>query len=286
MRHEVVTVTPEVASEWLGRPLAQQRTISRNDVAKYERAMREGRWREPSLDPIAFTEEGLLLNGQHRLAALIKAGMSIEMLIVHDVPGDLFPTIDTGRRRQASQFVRLPNATALASTTRLVLWYHKRRMADPRHPMSPVGPSAVGFDTDEILAFIEGEWGETLQASVHEARMAARYSGVPTSVMGAVLVIARMEGADPLLLEEWIQGLTEGIGLTEDDPRRRLRQRLLDTSSSAHIRRSVVAVWMLTVRAFNAWMQGRPVKTLKYEAGDAPPAIDLTGASRSERRPG
>jgi hypothetical protein len=239
--------------------------------------MVEGRWHEPSTDPIAFTTNGELLNGQHRLTALIRSGVTLDMLVAYDVPEDLFDVIDTGRKRQAAQFVRAPHATALASAARMILWYDKRRLADPKHPMQPTGPTAVGFDNDELLAVIEGPLADILAESVRDATRAVRWCGIPPSVHATVLTIARREGADPVLLDGWLYGLIEGVGLGMDDPRRRLRQRLTDQANSIHLRRSVPAVWMLTVRAFNAYMQQRPVKTLKYEATDAAPAIDLTG---------
>lgn len=276
IRHETLVVTPELAAEWLAKPSARQRSVARNTVAKYSRAMTEGRWHEPTTDPIAFTEDGLLLNGQHRLTAVVKSGVSLEMLVAYDVPAILFDVIDTGRARTASQFVGQPYANELAATARLLLWYDERRLADPTKVAQPTGSGAMSFDNDEILAVIEGEASATLAEAVREGKNAYRWCGIPTSVHAAVLVIARREGADSGRLDGWLYGITEGIGLELDDPRRRLRQRLTDHNSK-HLRRSIPAVWMLTVRAFNAYMQGRPVKTLKYEADDAPPAIDLTG---------
>lgn len=284
MRHEVITVTPELAAEWLARPSTRQRTLSRNVVHGYGRAMAEGRWHEPSTDPIAFTSNGELLNGQHRLTALIRMGVTLEMLVAYDVPEELFDVIDTGRRRQAAQFIRAPHATALASAARMILWYDKRRLVDPKHPMQPTGPTAVGFDNDELLEVIEGPLADILTESVRDATRAVRWCGIPPSVHATVLTIARREGADPAMIDGWLYGLIEGVGLGMDDPRRRLRQRLTDQANSIHLRRSVPAVWMLTVRAFNAYMQQRPVKMLKYEAEDAAPAIDLTGTTANQER--
>jgi hypothetical protein len=276
MRHEVVTVTPALAAEWLSRPWVRQRTLARNILAKYARAMIEGRWHQPSIDPIAFTESGELLNGQHRLTALVRTGVTLQMLVAYDVPEDLFDVIDTGRARTAAQFVRGPNARALASVARMILWYDERRLEDPKHPTPPQG-SAVSFDNDELLGVLEGALADTIAQSVRDAERARRWCGVPVSIHATVLTIARREGADSNMVDGWLYGIMEAVGLGIDDPRRRLRQRLTDSANSQHIRRSVPAVWMLTVRAFNAYMQGRPVKVLKYESEDAAPAIDLTG---------
>lgn len=276
MRHEVVTVTPALAAEWLARPSVRQRTLARNVLVKYARAMGEGRWHQPSTDPIAFTKSGELLNGQHRLTALVRAGVTLQMLVAYDVPEDLFDVMDTGRSRTAAQFIRSPNARAVASVARMILWYDERRLEDPRHPTAPVG-GGVSFDNDELLDVIEGDLAEIITQSVRDAERARRWCGIPTSIHATVLAIARREGADPVMVDGWLYGIMEAVGLGMDDPRRRLRQRLTDQTNSQHIRRSVPAVWMLTVRAFNAYMQGRPVKVLKYESEDPAPAIDITG---------
>lgn len=283
MRFEIITVTPELAAEWLARPSTRQRSQARNTIVKYARAMTEGRWHEPTTDPISFTALGELLNGQHRLVAVIKSGVTLDMLVAFDVPEVLFDVIDTPRARTASQFVRQTFANELTSAARLVLWYDQRRLSDPAKPSDPTGSTAMGFDNDELLDYIEGPANPQLTVSVREAKAASRFCGIPTSVHAAVLTIARREGAEEGRISDWLYGLVEGVGLGFDDPRRRLRQRLLDTSSR-HIRRSVPAVWMLTVRAFNAWMQDRPVKTLKYEPEDAPPAIDMTGRQTQRER--
>jgi hypothetical protein len=45
-------------------------------VAQYEEAMRQGEWRDLLSDPIAITEEGDVLNGQHRIAASVRVDWS------------------------------------------------------------------------------------------------------------------------------------------------------------------------------------------------------------------
>lgn len=283
MRHDIVTVTPQMASEWLAHPAARQRSVSRNFVAQYARAMTEGRWQEPTIDPIALTPEGKLLNGQHRLLAVIKADRNVEMLIAFDVPEKIFDIIDTNRRRQAAQFVRTSSASLVASAARLILWYDLRR-ATGESPLHPLG-FAIAFDNDEILGLIEGPLGETIQQSVLEANRAYRAASVPPSAHAAILTIARRDGADPNRLELWLEGVTDGLGLSAGDPRLLLRQRMQDHIRGKHTRGSGPAVWMLTARAFNAFMQGRTMRNLIYVSSDAPPAIDAQGTA-SASQPG
>src|SRR5262245_13129516 len=111
--YEVISMNPTLAADWLARPWERQRRVSQAAVDRYAQAMTEGRWMEPSLDPIALTPDGRLLNGQHRLSAVIAADWSGDMLVARDVDPALFGVIDTGRRRLAGQFVLAPQADAV-----------------------------------------------------------------------------------------------------------------------------------------------------------------------------
>lgn len=274
LRHEIVTVTPEIAREWLAQPFARQRTVSATKVGTYARAMAEGRWQEPSLDPIAFTSDGQLLNGQHRLAALITTGRPLEMLVAHEVPETLFDIIDTPRPRTAAQFVRGAHPTQHVAAARMVLWHQQRRDLGRRRPTG----QAVQFDNDVLLALIEGPTGGELSRAVEEAYRAWRSSGIPVGAHAAVLYLARLEaGVDHARLDAWIEGVIEGIELGREDTRRLLRQRMSDQRDGPDSRRMPQG-WDLTVRAFNAWMQGRTFASLQPGKGNINAPVDLTGS--------
>lgn len=266
MRHEVVRVTPEMATQWLAKPGDAQRKVDRNAVVKYARAMAEGRWFEPTIDPIALDGDGFLMNGQHRLLAVIRAEWSGDMLVAFDVDPAMFGVIDTGRRRLAQQFITVRSATAVASIVRLTLWYYRR------WPLPPRGYN-LSWDNDEILSAVTAD-ADALEVAVRAADAVHRSCGVPVSVHGAVLYIARNQGADEGRVQEWVDGLATGAGLSVNDPRLQLRNRML---GAAHIRRDTVAMWQITARAFNAWVQGRDLARLIYDPSAQAPLVDLTG---------
>jgi hypothetical protein len=270
----VRTISPEVAQAILARPYSRQRSISRSLVVQYARAMTDGRWLEPTIDPIAFTPDGLLLNGQHRLQALIKTGLTIDMLVVENATPEMFKFIDTARRRSAGQFVGRPSAATVASAARFYLWA-KRALPEPPTPMN------LSFAMDELLDVLDGPSGDLIEESVRSAQRVYRASNVPSSIHATVIALAIEQGADPQRIEDgWIQALEHGIGLDRDDPRRLLRERMRAHTGGS--RRSAAATWSLVVRAFNAWYQGRRLGTLRQGEWDEPsPAIDLEGTSNA-----
>jgi len=81
----IETVTPETATEWLEKlPYEGQRPINQRRVDLYAAAMREGRWRLSSIDIARCeeTERGYLVNGQHRLWAVVYAGVPVDFAVI------------------------------------------------------------------------------------------------------------------------------------------------------------------------------------------------------------
>ena len=100
METKTVMITPEMAKEWLTHNMAGNRPVQKGTVHSYARQMRNGSW-NLTHQGIAFDENGELIDGQHRLRAIIEASVPVEMNVstgVHRVQGEVF-TIDMGRKR-------------------------------------------------------------------------------------------------------------------------------------------------------------------------------------------
>lgn len=97
IRAEVVTVTPEQAGKWLERS-TNVRPVSDGRVETLCRVLLAGGWKLNG-EPIIFDEYGNLVDGQHRLWAIFKSGVTAILTVVTGVPRDAVPTIDTGTSR-------------------------------------------------------------------------------------------------------------------------------------------------------------------------------------------
>lgn len=93
----VITMTPEKAKIILDAQ-PQQRPINRVTLAEITSDIANGRWRRTH-QGIAFDEDGLLSDGQHRLRGCFEAGFPIEVLASFNEPRELFTTYDVGTRR-------------------------------------------------------------------------------------------------------------------------------------------------------------------------------------------
>src|SRR5699024_5095949 len=118
------TVTPEQATEWLALN-TNNRKLREQQVTAMVRDIQSGNW-EWNGDSIKFADDGTLLDGQHRLTAIVRSGQPIEMLVITGLGKHTQATMDTGTKRTGSDVLKLQgekNYTVLAAGIRsCILW--------------------------------------------------------------------------------------------------------------------------------------------------------------------
>lgn len=130
MEAKVQTITPELAKQYLAKNTNNYRTLSSAVVSAYATDMKTGNWKFNG-DSIKFNKDGLLVDGQHRLAAIIKSGVSVTMMVITGIENDVI-TFDIGKNRTAGQIAKaqnIPNGAANNSTigavTMILNWDRK-----------------------------------------------------------------------------------------------------------------------------------------------------------------
>jgi hypothetical protein len=77
---QIVEVTPAIAQEWL-KGNCKNRPLNEAKVAFFAEKMRCGQWQLKGGFPVKRLENGRLLNGQHRLNAVIRAGCPVQLKV-------------------------------------------------------------------------------------------------------------------------------------------------------------------------------------------------------------
>lgn len=124
MEFEIVTVTPDLARQWLAT-MGTNRSVSRSTVNRYAADMRAGRWRLTK-EAISFDERGRLDDGQHRLLAQIEADVNVTFAVIRDAPNDQFEVLDSGRPRTLGSVFTMEgvtNGSHVVAAVRTVLRY-------------------------------------------------------------------------------------------------------------------------------------------------------------------
>lgn len=100
-------MTPKEAAFILEHKNPANRPFRPATVSQYAREMTEGRWCSAVTDAIGFTTTGELVNGQHRLSAVVESGVTVRFFIARNVPKEAFAYIDIGARRSISDRTHL-----------------------------------------------------------------------------------------------------------------------------------------------------------------------------------
>jgi hypothetical protein len=118
----VARVTPQLA-ETLLKDNSSNRRINGKRVTSYSKTIKDGEWKLTG-QPIILSEDGSVIDGQHRLYAVIVAGRAIDVLIVKlratDDKGELTALnvpVDIGYRRNISNITgRSPREVSITRT--------------------------------------------------------------------------------------------------------------------------------------------------------------------------
>lgn len=95
MRTEILNITPEMALDMLCKN-SSNRKVRTDRVRYYAEQMKAGNWHLTG-QGITFATDGTLLDGQHRLYAIVECEIPQTMLVVYDA--DKVATYDCGLKR-------------------------------------------------------------------------------------------------------------------------------------------------------------------------------------------
>jgi hypothetical protein len=93
----IETITPQMAEEYLTHNTRNRKIVAAH-VDAIARDIRAGNWMM-NAQPICFARDGRLLNGQHRLSAVLQAGEAIEVPVMRGLPEEAYATYDIHAKR-------------------------------------------------------------------------------------------------------------------------------------------------------------------------------------------
>ncbi|SDT22055.1 hypothetical protein [Microlunatus soli] len=268
MRSRVQTITPAKAAELL-EANTSNRPLSRSTVQSFAEAMKRGDWKVTH-QGVAIDTNGVLVDGQHRLAAIVEADMPVELTVFTDVPADTFDVLDTGKKRNAADVLAIEGERStlqLASMVRTVWLY------DHRPDLSWSG-GAAAVTNHQILATLEAN--PKLRDYVVLGEQLSQEVGMIKSAAGAVSYLLSRVNTQRKL-QPWFDGIIDGAGLTRTDARLKFRNLMLNMArrqaGEVRRRRDTREHVGLYLTAFNAWAAGESVSRLRYATRDPMPVI-------------
>lgn len=101
----VIPISPAIAAQLLTKNFSTNRKLSSSVITRYASEMVKGYWGVGA--GISFSEDGYLVDGQHRLNAVIKAGVEVPFLVTIGVPADSYRTYDQSMTRTAAHLLTI-----------------------------------------------------------------------------------------------------------------------------------------------------------------------------------
>ena len=124
MKMQVESIGPEVALKWLAANQSN-RPISDDQVKRYAADMKRGDWKTTH-QGLAFDQSGMLLDGQHRLRAIVRSGVTVPIVVFRDCDRATFDRLDTGKKRTVADALAidgLDSARTVAAIARSLILF-------------------------------------------------------------------------------------------------------------------------------------------------------------------
>lgn len=232
----------------LNRPLNDQH------VKRISKQIIEGKWRFNG-DTIKFSHNKEILDGQHRLWAVIEAKVPIKTAVIYGIEPEAFATIDTLRKpRSGADVLALHGATRYRQYTSAALQWLLRWQ---RGIIETYQKPANRIENSDIEMIYRDNPG--IERAIERVR---NLRGVANpSLVGFFYYI--VSNRSPELAERMVFTLENPAGISVNDPFFRLR--MYFTSESAH-RKDAVMTIALMIKAANAASLGQDMRSLKWQS--------------------
>jgi hypothetical protein len=246
-RSEILDITPEMAERCLGRN-EHNRHVKPRVVAAYAGQMTRGEWLLTG-EAIKFAVDGNLIDGQHRLHAIVQSGKTIRMLVLYGLSPDVQDVLDTGSQRGAQDQLQIhgyENASILASSAKIAILYETSRFYVDSHKKQ--------VSHREVLDFVAGN--TLLGFACSRANTISRGCDLrPAVVAMCFYELLKIDDADAI---EFFDRLTDGVNLPPRHPLLALRSRL----SALRRDRTTLPSEVLVALVFRTWNACRSRRAL------------------------
>jgi len=226
-----------------------------------------GRWYSTG-DTVKFDTAGRLVDGQHRLQAIISAGIPQTLIVVWGVQPPAIVEIDTNTPRFPSDVLKiydptLTNVTDVAAATAIIVrWVNGERGTTLRS--APVSRT-------QLRDFYATHKEDIIAAALGGKRVSRHTKGAPRQAFSLChWLFAELDATDA---EFFWDRLVDGVGLESSDPIYVLRELLRREAAAfkSHPGLTVDVATALMIKAWNAYRRGDTIRMLKYTRGGANP---------------
>jgi hypothetical protein len=255
MRIETVTLTPAKAAEWFGTVAPEkQRRFRDHHAVKLAEIIKRGEWRQNN-DMFMFDANGCLANGQHRAAAIAKAGRTVSVVVAHDCTDEQIKVADQGglprRNEDALRYAGFDNTTNLAAIINTI----KRDVENERF-----APSAF-----EVVTFAKTHYDALVESLGYWRKCAASRCPVEPSIVAAVWFVAQQ--VDKRSADSFTTALSDGVPGDRGDAIWMLLRRFKEDKERFTGRMTRHVRVALVIKAYQFWKANKRPPFIRWSPG-------------------
>lgn len=263
------TITPEYAAQLLATQAAN-RTLSKYQVDRFARDLINGNW-VVNGETVKINERNEVIDGQHRLAAIVLSGVSMTTFVAYNLPADepVQATTDQGRRRSLADALKIEqnlthNTQVAAALSVLWRWLTDNMSAVSLRPTYAESLRLLEEHPDivESVAYITGMRGKTVPRCN------------PSVAAWSHLVFTNIDPIDGRDFWKIYQSPYEFNNIGQNHPVLKLRnymQAVQNANDKAVLQPKTAA---LIIKSWNAFRLGVDIGTLRWSGAERMPAID------------
>lgn len=243
-------------------------------VCRYATDMKEKRWTLTG-EPVIIAANGDLMNGQHRLAACVKAGIPLITLVIRGVDRNTFAEIDTGVPRTAGDVLTIGGLdpglakTCAAAARKAIMLEQNGSLTRGKVTQSLLTPARID------------EWVTANPRIVVVAKQihAMYRTNSPLVRSEATFLAFFMLRIDADSTLDFFDGVFSGADLAETDPRLVFRARVQAQRGST-VKWTLTAKMQAAIRAWHWFVRGKEVRQPGNMFHGLPQAFDLIAPPR------
>jgi len=258
MKIAKVLVTPEIAAKWLANN-SHNRNVNQSRVNRYAQDMVNGKWRQNTGEFIKIAKDGTLLDGQHRLIALIKSKKSIYLDCLGGLENDLFQVLDTGKSRNTSDILKIAGVKNPTMVGALVNRFNQLINTNSK---AGSGNYDTNMSGHEILSFYNDNkhW---IDEKVNKSLNLYNQFQKVWNQGEVTFFYSVFTHVDNRLGHDFMRELCQGTDITNDSIIL-LRNRLISEKVN-NTKKSLNSVTRaLVIKTWNAYYLGKTIKTLRF----------------------
>lgn len=258
-------ITPEIAKKMLKQNLINNRIIDWPTIREYARQMMNGIWYEHTGESIKITENGTLVDGQHRLLALIEANVSLRFKVDYGVPEIAFKYIDSGKRRSAGDKFHcagILNSRNMASGIIRYLVLKANRTIGNKG-INVKTSKRNGYSFTELLDVYNQQpkiWDAALNMASNWYSKSGRLLKA-TEFLAFYMFLRDISEDDAFV---FMEKFGEGINLSNNDPIKLLREKLTNAKLNPTMVLTGYVKTALIVKTWNYFRTNESIKVLRF----------------------